>query len=578
MEYKSETKICQNCKKDFIIEPDDFSFYEKIKVPPPTFCWRCRAIRRMAFRNMRHFYSRNCNATGEKIFTFIPEDNKMPVYSINYWNSDKWDPLYYGRDYDFSKPFFEQIRELYNTVPWGIMWSMEMVNCNYSVSGYSRNCYLCFDSGYDEDSAYNVTLLYSKQCFDNLNVKDGELCYYCINTNQSYKTYFSRDCTACVEVWFSQDCVGCLNCFGCSGLRNKSYYIFNKPYDKEIYDSKILEMKLNSSSGIQKGRLLAEKLWKETPVKFQHSIKITHSTGDYIYNGTELINCFFVGNAKNMKNCQSVIYPPNNDGMDITSSEGTELAYETSSSGNGVHKTISVVECANISDSFYSINCRSVTNNFGCVALKSKNYCILNKQYSKKEYLDLLPKIKKHMDDMPYIDNKGRIYKFGEFFPVDMAAHGYGQSQAFEYFPLTKEEAKEIGYRWKEQEIRKYNITKKANELPDSINDVSDIILEDIIQCEHNELNNHSFGCNVNCATAFRITKQELDFYRQSNLPLPRLCFNCRHVDRLKWRNPPELYHRQCMKEGCTNEFETSYSPDRPEIVYCEKCYQQEIY
>ena len=38
MEYKSETKTCQNCKNDFIIEPDDFSFYEKMKVPAPTFC------------------------------------------------------------------------------------------------------------------------------------------------------------------------------------------------------------------------------------------------------------------------------------------------------------------------------------------------------------------------------------------------------------------------------------------------------------------------------------------------------------------------------------------------------------
>ena len=32
-----ETKSCQNCKNDFIIEPDDFAFYDKIKVPPPTF-------------------------------------------------------------------------------------------------------------------------------------------------------------------------------------------------------------------------------------------------------------------------------------------------------------------------------------------------------------------------------------------------------------------------------------------------------------------------------------------------------------------------------------------------------------
>jgi len=573
-----EKRECQNCKNDFTIESDDFLFYEKIKVPPPTFCWKCRAVRRMAFRNMRHFYSRNCDATGDKIFTFIPKENKMPVYSINYWNSDKWDPLDYGRDYDFSRPFFDQIRDLYNTVPWGIMWSMEMVNCNYSVSGYSRNCYLCFDSGYDEDSAYNVTLLYSKQCFDGLNLKDCELCYYCINTNQSYRTYFSRDCTSCVDVWFSQDCVGCLNCFGCSGLRNKSYYIFNKPYDKESYDSKIVDMKLDSWSGLQQGRSLSEKLWKETPVKFQHGIKVTNSMGDYIYNGAELHNCFFVGNARNMRNCQSVIYPPNSDSMDVTSSEGTELAYETSSSGNGVHKTVSVVECANISDSYYSINCRSVTNLFGCVALKSKNYCILNKQYSKEEYFNLLPQIIKHMNEMPYIDSKGREYKYGEFFPVDMAAHGYGQSQAFEYFPLTNKEAKEMGYRWREPEIRSYNVTKKASELSDSINDISDSILEDVIQCEHDELQSHSFGCDINCATAFRLTKQELDFYLQAKLPIPRLCFNCRHVDRLKWRNQPVLYHRKCMKKGCINEFETTYSSDRPEIIYCEKCYQQEVY
>jgi hypothetical protein len=220
------------------------------------------------------------------------------------------------------------------------------------------------------------------------------------------------------------------------------------------------------------------------------------------------------------------------------------------------------------------------------VALRSKNYCILNKQYSKKEYLKLLPKIKKHMNDMPYIDKQGHVYRFGEFFPVDMAAHGYGQSQAFEYFPITKEEAKEKGFRWREPEERKYNVTQKTSELPNSINEVPDSILKEVIQCEHNELNSHSSGCNIDCATAFRITKQELDFYRQAKLPLPRLCFNCRHVDRVKWRNVPELYHRQCMCDKtnhnhsgkCEMEFETSYAPERPEIVYCESCYNKEVY
>ncbi|HEV7423822.1 MAG TPA: hypothetical protein VGO21_01400, partial [Candidatus Paceibacterota bacterium] len=401
---KSEMKNCQNCKKEFTIETDDFGFYQKIKVPPPTFCWRCRAIRRMAFRNMRHLYARVCDATGKKIFTLMPPNNPMPVYENRYWNSDNWDPLAYGMDYDFSKPFFEQIRELYNKVPWGVMWSMDMVNSEYSVSAFSKNCYLCFDCGYDEDSAYNVTVLYSKECFDGVNMKDCELCYYSINTNQSYKTFFSKNCTSCVEVWFSQDCVGCIRCFGCSGLRSKSHCIFNVQYDKETYEKKLAEMKLDSWSGIQSARTQAEEIWKQSIVKYQHGVKVSLSSGDYLYNGTELFKCFFVGNAQNMRYCQSVIYPPNKDSVDITSSEGTELVYETFCCGNGVHGTVAVNECANISDSYYSINCRSCSDLFGCISLRSKKYCILNKQYSKEKYLELIPKIKKHMDEMPYSD------------------------------------------------------------------------------------------------------------------------------------------------------------------------------
>ena len=61
MEYKSENRICQNCQKDFIIESDDFLFYEKIKVPAPTFCPRCRQQRRLCFRNENNFYKRNCD-------------------------------------------------------------------------------------------------------------------------------------------------------------------------------------------------------------------------------------------------------------------------------------------------------------------------------------------------------------------------------------------------------------------------------------------------------------------------------------------------------------------------------------
>jgi len=72
---KSETKKCQNCKKDLLIELEDFNFYEKIssasggEIPPPTFCPECRFARRMAWRNERALYKRKCDATGINIIS-----------------------------------------------------------------------------------------------------------------------------------------------------------------------------------------------------------------------------------------------------------------------------------------------------------------------------------------------------------------------------------------------------------------------------------------------------------------------------------------------------------------------------
>lgn len=591
-------RVCTNCKTQFTIEPEDFSFYEKIKVPPPTFCWRCRAMRRMVFYNMDCLFERTCAATGKKIFTTMPPGAPMPVYSTDYWLSDAWDPLDYGKDYDFTKPFFEQVRELYHTVPWSPMWNYNKANSDYSVSAYIKNCYMCFDAGFNEDSAYAVTLLRSKQCIDMLNCKSCELCYYCLNTNDSFKTFFSRNCTACVEVWCSQDCIGCMNCFGCTGLRNKSYYIFNKPYTKETYYKELKKMQLDSWAGLQQARKKAELVWRVYPAKYQHSVQAKGCTGDYIYNSTQLRNCFFAGNAQNCFHSQSIIYGPIKDSADITSSgEVVELLYETGATGDQASNIFFSFDIGISNNCQYSNNCRQSNNLFGCVGVRGKSYCILNMQYSKEEYKKLVPKIIEHMNAMPYVDAQGRVYRYGEFFPIDMSPFGYSETQAYEYFPLTQQEAERQGYHWRSSEAKKYSVTKRSDNVPQNIADVNDGVMQEVIQCAHQDNTNHPKQCRSRCSTAFRITSQELQFYRQMQLPLPRLCFSCRHFERVEWRNKPELFKRRCMCSGkesesakykngtlhlhgsghCPSEFETSYAPDRPEVVYCEACYQNEV-
>jgi hypothetical protein len=262
--------------------------------------------------------------------------------------------------------------------------------------------------------------------------------------------------------------------------------------------------------------------------------------------------------------------------------DNIELVNECLQSGNG----ISNIRCGwgvwnNSKNVSYCITSPGVSDVFGCVGLKKKQYCILNKQYTKEEYNALIPKIVQHMNDMPYVDKKGSIYKYGEFFPIELSPFGYNETTANEYFPLTKEEVAQNGYNWREPLQRDYGITKNSNELPDSVLIVPDSIIGEIISCEHKG------SCEEDCITAFKILPEDLKFYRRMNLPLPRLCFNCRRYQRMKQRNPLKLWKRACMcekeshfhgAEKCVVEFETSYAPDRPEIVYCERCYQQEVY
>src|SRR3989344_7471001 len=113
----SETRICKNCARAFTIEPDDFGFYEKISVLAPTHCPECRHQRRLAMRNERTFYHRECDSCHKKIIAYYPQEKPQIVWCPECWYSDKLDPLAYGQDFDFSRPFFEQFTEMYKQVP-----------------------------------------------------------------------------------------------------------------------------------------------------------------------------------------------------------------------------------------------------------------------------------------------------------------------------------------------------------------------------------------------------------------------------------------------------------------------------
>ncbi|MDA2935603.1 hypothetical protein MYX06_00070 [Patescibacteria group bacterium AH-259-L05] len=599
---QSETKICQNCKQQFIIEPDDFDFYEKIQVPPPTFCPQCRMTRRMMYyiNVFCRIYKRVCDATGKELISIYPSNTPYPVYDRLYWFSDNWDSLVYGKEYDFLKPFFVQLNELQKQVPRYHTYNVNSINCEYCAAvTNSRNCYM--SSGFGSEDCIFSIVVKSKRCVDSWFVTECELCYFCNNCDRCYKVLFSQYADHCIESAFLYNCVNCSYCFGCVNLKNKSYHIFNNPYTQKDYFKKLDELEMGSFNEILKLKERFEGLKLNSPHRFAKVVNSLNVTGDRIRNTKNCFNCF---ETYGVEDCRyaTLVGLGISDSYDVfDAGSKSSLLYEGSGCSRGLSRSAFnnwiTGEGLGV---YYSDICIGSSHLFGCVGLCYKSYCILNKQYSKQEYEKLVPQIIQHMNDMPYIDKKGRVYKYGEFFPAELSPFAYNETIAQEYFPLTKQQAIEQGYRWKAPDTKNYKIQIPNDKLPDHIKDVGDDIIGKTIQCAHAGISDNlrlSASCNEQCTTAFKFIPDELQFYKKMNLPLPRLCPNCRHYQRLKQRNPLKLWHRTCQCAGeksddkvyqntikhfhgtnhCPNEFETTYSPNRPEIVYCEKCYQNEV-
>ena len=581
-----EERHCQNCKTLFVIEPADFDFYKKIAVPPPTFCPECRLRRRFSWRNERNLYRGKDAMSGKEIFTGIPPHSSIPVYELEYWKSDNWDPLEYGKEYDFGRPFFDQFKDFMHKVPWPSRSVLASVNADYcDQAGHIKNCYLCFNLDYTEDSAYSIKSPNCKNVFDVLETHHSELSYDSVLVTDCFRCFYSLDCDSSSDVWFSKNLVGCNNCVGCVNLRGKSYYIFNEPYSKEEYKKKFEELNLGSCGSAEAMKKKAKDFWATFPVKSMRGLKNFNSTGECLYNTKNAKNCYMVQEGENLKYVQ-MTYLGATDSYDYTVwGEKSSRMYEALVCGS---------ECDSIRFSFdcwpgnrdieYCISCRSSSDCFACIGLKKKQYCIFNKQYEKQEYFELRKKVIGQMEAMPYVTPGGVHYQYGEFFPSELSPFAYNETMLSDYYPLSKEEAIARGYSWQDPETREYQITLCAEDIPDGIHEVDESIIKEIVQC----------GL---CKKAFRIVKMELDFYKRIGIPLPVHCPGCRYLERLSLLNPIQLHERKCECGGmsatrggytnavahfhagdeCPATFSTAYPPTSPYIVYCEQCYQAEV-
>lgn len=548
---------CTQCSAPFQITDADLARLDgispvingkKYSIPAPTLCPNCRVQRRMAWRNDRTFFHRKCDLSGKSFISMYPQDTVFPVYKQDEWHGDKWDGLSFGRTFDFTRPFFEQWAELRDQVPhWGVAISNceNSDYCNYCTD--ERNCYLDIAAEGNEDCYFDLFVKNSTNCVDCTFAYESTLCYECIQAYNCYSCRNSMYLDNCSDCAFCFDMKGCKNCLLSSNLRNCEYYILNEKHTKEEYEKKLAELRLDSHGALQN----VHEIWK--------NMRIDNGIYRDMYNlncenvqGNNLKNCkntFFSFNATNCEDCSYLFDVLDaKDCMDMSYTlYDPEASYE-------IMSTVGTKYCAFVMSGPYNSNCfygfmlQSCKNCFGCIGLKQKQYCIFNVQYTKEEYETLVPQI---------IDHMISTGEWGQFFPAHLSPHGYNETVADEYMPMNKEQVQTRGWKWVDDPEQE-NYMGAPIEVPDSIDGVDKSICDQILICEAS-------------GKPYKVIEQELKFYQQQNIPIPRRSPVQRHKDRNALRNPRALWNRNCIQ--CNSAIVTSYDETRPEKVHCESCY-----
>ena len=549
---KEEIKNCEHCKQNFTITEGEFSLYEKVGLKIPSQCFDCRLKQYFSFWIFGKFRKGVSSLSGENLITVLPNNSRYPIYKSQEWLGDGWDPMSYGVDYDASKTFFEQLQALQERVPRPHQLGENSVNCDWCDDVWeSKNCYLSRSMINCENINYSYRILNTKDSSGVVYCFNLQNCYDCVGCHNCFNLNFSENSKDCIDSYFLFDCRNCQNCFMSSNLRNKQYCIRNKQYTKEEYLKELNNLKLDSHKNLEVCKREFENMVKVDAVHRENfNLKTTNSVGNYLTKCDKCVNVF---SWENSENCMNQIRGmTTKDCIDQLGSVYAEVSGNNSCIWNGYEIKNSAWSGGRYSE--YLDLCDEVEYCFGCVGLRKKKYCILNKQYSKEEYESLKDKIIKDME------KRG---EYGKFMPYSMGLGDWNFSNGIIYFPdTTKEEIIKNGGYWSEED---FSSTEgiPSEELPDSILDTESSITLQALICPETQYR-------------FNISPAEYDFHKRKGFALPRTHFDFRVLKKAKKTGVIKVYPYKCFY--CQNDIMAYYPPEWGyQKIACEECYKQNI-
>lgn len=541
------TRYCEISGEKFEVNELEVGHLGAFDAPLPDICPAERQRQRTCYRNFRHLYRRPCSATGKMIVSMYAPEQPFPVLESGAWWADDWDPLSFGREYDPSRSFFEQYRELTALVPRFALAAVNSENCDYAnLVTESKNCYLVFGCVRNEDCIYGHIVWDCVGCLDTLYAYRSQWCSHSVDIVDCYEVHFSAEATNCRESYFLYDCQNCQHCFGCFGLRNERHCFFNEQCSEAEYFKRLAQiLPLDHERVDYCTGWLAQAARNEACHPVMQGMRNENVTGNHIYECRDLVDCFDMKRSESCAHCYTGWSIENSSDISFTGGGGARWSYNSLTMFNSERAFCSHFD-QNCYDISYSEFCFGSHDLLGCNGLRQRAYCILNRQYSRSDYETLHARI---VSDMKLRGDWGR------FFPAEHSPFAYNESIAAEYQPLTKSEVTERGMRWRElPEVPEAAVAAGTHDAA-ALDDES--VLKTV------------FRCAVS-GRSFRIQRRELLFYRERNLPLPMLCPDERLSARMRQRAPREFFERICS--GCGQPIRTAFPEAQFGNVRCDSC------
>ncbi|MFA6550148.1 MAG: hypothetical protein WCT36_02215 [Candidatus Gracilibacteria bacterium] len=565
--------LCQNpnCvgEKEFELTEQETRLLGEFDVDPISmvFCRQCREMRRIAFRNERALFKRKCAQTDKEIWSIYSEAAPFKIFDKDVWWGDSWDGITFGKNFDFEKTFFQQFYELMLEVPRPSLIQAKNQNSMFTNDSNNNNdCYMVFTADDNVNCHYGSFIL-CKDSMDSEELTRCELCYDCLFCTGCHSAVACENCMNCSNVYFSSNLVNCHNCIFSFGLRDQKNCIFNTEVSPDVFMTFMLQRQLFRRRSYKKAKEMFHMFLETTPQRYMYLLKAENSTGDRLTNSKDCENCYSGDDIVGCSNMNSSTFNLR-DCMDCWAiAYGTQKSFENQTCLRGGMNFVGNFS-NDCSSCFYIDNCQMCQDCFGCIGLKNKKFCILNRQYSADEYKILKQKIIKFMK---------QTKEWGQFFPFWMSPFAYNTTVADVWYPYEKEKYAELLKKseelWKPPaSYKKTHLwhVDKAKAAPDK-----DILPPDsLYEAKNDEILATTFY-DVVTKKPFKITGRELALHQQMKVPLPENAFDLRYRERFHRYNPRKLYARRCQK--CSKNFQTTFPPDSPYIVFCEQCFNDSL-